>query len=172
LLDCVPNQSVNVPTFDEEAMDDISRKLADLPNLSRQQLLDLWQKLYRRPAPVGLRRELLIPFLAYRIQENTYGGLKPSTRAELRRIARLLEPSRGPAKRPVRARLKPGTRIVRTWRGAAHEIFVAESGFEYQSTTYRSLSEIARKITGTRWSGPAFFGLNKRASQASHSDGQ
>jgi hypothetical protein len=145
-------------------MDDVSRNLAELPHLSRQQLLDLWQKLYRRPAPVGLRREVLIPFLAYRIQENTYGGLKPSTRAELRRIARLLEPSRGPGKRPVRARIRPGTRIVRAWRGAAHEIFVVDSGFEYQGTTYRSLSGIARKITGTRWSGPAFFGLNKRAS--------
>jgi hypothetical protein len=153
-------------------MDDISQKLAELPNLSRQQLLNLWQKLYRRPAPVGLRREVLIPFLAHRIQENTYGGLQPSTRAELRRIARLLEPSCGPAKRPVRAKIRPGTRIVRTWRGAAHEIFVADSGFEYQGTTYNSLSEIARKITGTRWSGPAFFGLNKRAPQASHSDGQ
>lgn len=111
---------------------------------------------------------MLIPFLAYRIQENTYGGLKPSTRAELRRIARLLEPSRGPGKRPVRSRLKPGTRIVRTWRGAAHEIFVADSGIEYQGTTYRSLSEIARKITGTRWSSPAFFGLNKPAAEESH----
>ena len=153
-------------------MDDISHKLAELLHLSRQQLLDLWQKLYRRPAPVGLRREVLVPFLAYRIQENAYGRLKPSTRAELRRIARLLEPSRGPGKHPVRARIKPGTRIVRTWRGAAHEIFVAESGFEFQGTTYCSLSEIARKITGTRWSGPAFFGLNKRASQANLSDGQ
>jgi hypothetical protein len=168
----LPNQSVNVPTLDEEAMDDVSQKLAELPKLSRQQLLDLWQKLYRRSAPVGLRRELLIPLLAYRIQENTYGGIKPSTRAELRRIARLLEPSRRPAKRPMRARINPGTRIVRTWRGTAHEIFVADSGFEYQGTTYNSLSEIARKITGTRWSGPAFFGLNKRASQASHPDGQ
>ena len=157
----MPNQSVNVPTFGEEAMDDISHKLGDLPNLSRQQLLDLWQKLYRRPAPLGLRRELLIPFLAYRIQENTYGGLKPSTRAELRRIATLLEPSRGPAKRPVRARLKPGTRIVRTWRGTAHEIFVADSGFEYQGRTYSSLSAIALAITGAKWNGPRFFGLRE-----------
>lgn len=153
-------------------MDDISQKLAELPSLSRRQLLDLWQKLYRRPAPVGLRRELLIPFLAYRIQEKAYGGLKPSTRTELRRIARLLESSPGRAKRLVRARIRPGTRFVRTWRGAAHEIFVADSGFEYRGTTYRSLSEIARKITGTRWSGPAFFGLNKRASPGSQSLGQ
>ena len=171
-LDCVPNQSVNVPTLERGAMDDISQKLAELPHLSRRHLLDLWQKLYRRPAPRGLRRELLIPFLAYRIQENAYGDLKPSTRAELRRIARLFEPSCGPGKRPVRARIKPGTRIVRTWRGAAHEILVADSGFEYQGRTYRSLSQIARKITGTRWSGPAFFGLNKPVSRASHSHGR
>lgn len=150
-------------------MDEVSQKLAELPHLSRRQLLDLWQKLYRRPAPSGLRRELLIPFLGYRIQENAYGGLQPSTRAELRRLARLLESSSGPAKRP---RLKPGTRIVRTWRGAAHEIFVADSGFQYQGTTYNSLSQIARKITGSRWSGPAFFGLNKPAPAASHSHGR
>ena len=75
-----------MPTFEEEAMDDISQKLAELPTSSRQQLLDLWQKLYRRPAPIGLQRELLIPFLSYRIQELAFGGLKASTRAELRRI--------------------------------------------------------------------------------------
>ncbi|WP_414648594.1 DUF2924 domain-containing protein, partial [Edaphobacter sp.] len=66
----------------------ISGQIAKLHALSRQQLLDLWQKLYRRPAPPGIRRELMVPFLAYRMQEDAYGGLKPSTRSELRRIAR------------------------------------------------------------------------------------
>jgi hypothetical protein len=159
-LDCLPDQSVNVPTFEEEAMDDISRKLAELPDLSRQQLLDLWRKLYRRPAPIGLRRELLIPFLGYRIQELAFGGLKPSTRAELKRI---VKQARKPnfQVRPT-TRIKAGTRIVREWGGENHEITVLESGFGYRKTVYHSLSEIARKITGTRWSGPAFFGLKGR----------
>jgi hypothetical protein len=140
-------------------MDDISQKLAELPHLSRQQLLDLWRKLYRRPAPVGLRRELLIPFLSYRIQELALGGLKPSTRAELRRIAKQQKPN-SPL-RPV-ARVKTGTRIVREWSGENREVTALESGFGYRKAVYRSLSEIARKITGTRWSGPAFFGLKGR----------
>jgi hypothetical protein len=148
-----------VPTFEEEAMDDISQKLAELPHLSRQQLLDLWQKLYRRPAP-SLRRELLIPFLSYRIQELAFGGLKASTRAELRRIAKQAQKPNSPV-RPV-TRIKPGTRILREWRGQNHEVTVLESGFGYRKAVYRSLSEIACKITGTRWSGPAFFGLKGR----------
>jgi Protein of unknown function (DUF2924) len=128
--------------------------------LSRQQLLDLWQKAYGRAAPEGLRREQLVPFLAYRIQENAHGGLKPSTLSELRRIARDLEKPGGSTESRSRTKMKSGTRLIRRWRGEAHEIGATESGFEYRGTTYRSLSEIARKITGTRWSGPAFFKLN------------
>src|SRR5580704_6894126 len=92
-------------------MDDISQKLAKLPLLSRQQLLDLWRKLYRRPAPIGLRREPLIPYLSYRIQEFAFGGLQPSTRAELKRIAKQAQKPNSPV-RPV-TRIKAGTRIVR-----------------------------------------------------------
>jgi len=128
--------------------------------LPRQQLLELWQKVYGRAAPEGLRRELLVPFLAYRIQENAHGGLKPSTLSELRRIARDLEKPGGSTESRSRQRIKSGTRLIRQWRGEAHEVRATESGFEYRGTTYRSLSEIARKITGTRWSGPAFFKLN------------
>ena len=108
-------------------------------------------------------REILVPFLAYRIQENAHGGLKPIALAELRRIARALDKNRMSNGPVVRARIKTGTRLFRQWRGHTHEVFVTESGYEYRRVGYRSLSEIARKITGTRWSGPAFFGL-KRAS--------
>jgi hypothetical protein len=131
-----------------------------LRDLSRQQLLELWQKVYGRAAPEGLRRELLVPFLAYRIQENAHGGLKPSTLSELRRIARDLEKPGGSTESRSRSKIKTGTRLIRQWRGEAHEVAVTESGLEYRGTTYQSLSEIARKITGTRWSGPAFFKLN------------
>ena len=144
---------------------DIAAQVAQLPTLSRQQLLEMWQKLYQRAAPPGIRRELLIPFLAYRIQENAYGGLKPSTRSELRRIARDLENSAGSPKITIRHKLKAGTRIFREWRGETHEVVVTEAGYEYCGARYRSLSEIARKITGARWSGPAFFRLNGARAQ-------
>ena len=129
-------------------------------SLSRPQLLELWLKVYGRAAPEGLRRELLVPFLAYRIQENALGGLKPSTISELRRIARDLEKPGGSIESRSRSKIKSGTRLIRQWRGEGHEVGATESGFEYRGITYRSLSEIARKITGTRWSGPAFFKLN------------
>jgi hypothetical protein len=99
-----------------------------------------------------------VPFLAYRLQENIYGGLKPSTLSTLRQIARNLGKSKD---YKLATRPKTGTRIIREWRGDVHEIFVTDSGYEYRDAIYRSLSEIARKITGTRWSGPAFFGMKK-----------
>jgi hypothetical protein len=139
----------------------IREQLAKLPSLTREQLLELWQKLHRRAAPPGIRRELMIPFLAYKIQENTYGGLKPSTRSQLRRIAQDLEKSAASPEFRMRRRLKSGTRIFREWGGETHEVIVTESGYEYGEAAYRSLSEIARKITGARWSGPAFFRLNR-----------
>jgi Protein of unknown function (DUF2924) len=137
---------------------DISDEIAQLRAASREQLLDMWQKFYRRAAPPGIRRELLVPFLAYRMQEHAYGALKASTRSELRRIARGMEKF-GPITLTVRPRIKHGSRLLREWRGQTHEVLVTEKGYEYRSEGYRSLSQIARKVTGTRWSGPAFFGL-------------
>ena len=144
---------------------DIAAQIVELPTLSRQQLLGLWQNLHRRAAPPGIRRELMIPFLAYKIQENAYGGLKPSTRAQLRRIARDHKNSAGSPKIKIQHKLKAGTRIFREWRGETHEVVVTEAGYEYCGYHYRSLSEIARKITGARWSGPAFFRLNGARAQ-------
>jgi hypothetical protein len=111
-----------------------------------------------------------VPFLAYKIQENAYGGLKPSTRSQLRRIAIELEKSTASPEFKVRRKLKSGTRILREWHGQTHEVIVTESGYEYGGAGYRSLSEVARKITGARWSGPAFFRLNQTPSVGSGSD--
>jgi|SRR5579862_1218387 len=140
---------------------DISQEIAQLPGLSRQQLLDLWHKLYGRNAPPGIRRELMVPFLAYRLQEKAYGGLKPATRTKLLRIAHALEKAPSSNQLIVQPGIKPGTRIFRQWRGESHEVLVTESGYEYRGAKYESLSGIARKITGTRWSGPVFFGLKQ-----------
>ena len=143
---------------------DVSGQIAQLPGFSRQQLLDLWLKLHGRAAPPGIRRELMVPFLAYRIQEKAYGGLKPTTRSKLLRIARAIEKTPSTTEWLMKPKIKPGTRIVRQWRGETHEVVVTESGYEYRGTSYRSLSELARKITGARWSGPAFFRLNSAPS--------
>jgi hypothetical protein len=147
----------------------IAQQLTKLPTLSREQLQDLWRKIQGEAAPPGIRRELMIPFLAYKIQENEHQRLRSSARVELRRIARGLERHPGPDAR-IQPRIKPGTRLFRNWRGEMHEVAVSESCFEYRGTSYRSLSEIARKITGTRWSGPAFFGLNGIKRVRHHSD--
>ena len=135
----------------------VTRQIAGLRSMSRVQLLDLWRTVYRKPAPLGVRREILVPFLAYKIQENAYGGLKPTVRAELRRIAESLKSNSSGVL--GRSRIKPGSRILRRWRGEMHEVFVEEAGYKYRGTSYESLSQIARRVTGTRWSGPAFFGL-------------
>jgi hypothetical protein len=157
----VPKQSGNRAGLLGENMEEVPGQIAGLRALSRQELLVLWRKLYGKNAPVGMRRELLAPFLAYKIQENAYGGLKSSVRAELLRISQSLENTDSPTKKTVRRKLRAGTRLIRPWRGETHEIFITDSSYEYRGVGYQSLSEIARKITGTRWSGPAFFGTKK-----------
>jgi hypothetical protein len=139
----------------------IKQTIAELPTLKRSQLLDLWQSQFGRPAAAGIRRELLIPVLAYRIQERAYGGLKKETLTRLRVLVASHDHNRSRSG----SRIKLGTRFVRQWRGVSHEVTVVEDGFHYKGATHKSLSEIARQITGTHWSGPLFFGLKKRASQ-------
>jgi hypothetical protein len=108
-------------------------------------------------------RELLIAAIAYRLQEQVLGGLKPELQRRLRHIAEQVgqgeEPTIGAA-----PRLKPGTRLLREWQGRTHEVLVSDDGFVWQQARYRSLSHIARVITGTSWSGPVFFGLKPRPS--------
>jgi histone H3/H4 len=126
--------------------------------MDRQTLQSLWQKLFNRPPSAQLRREVMIPFLAYRIQEIAYGGLKESIERRLREVA---ESSNREVKPTIRS--KSGTRYVREHNGKLHEVTVLDEGFEYEGSTYRSLTEIAKVITGAKWSGPAFFGLKRRA---------
>ena len=134
--------------------------LAMLPGLTRPELLELWQTLWGRAAPAGLRRELMIPILAYRAQEKAFGGLNPETERRLCKRSASLEGGR--ASPPKDRRVKPGTRLLREWRGQTHEVIATERGFLYQGKSQKSLSGIARQITGTRWSGPVFFGLKSR----------
>jgi hypothetical protein len=113
----------------------------------------------------------MIPFLAYRIQENAEGGLSVAAQAMLKSAIRQLKRARSPEGSIPRRRMKVGTRVIRRWKGEIHEVDVTETAYQYRDHEYRSLSEIARKITGTRWSGPAFFGLRKSQSHGDQKRG-
>jgi Protein of unknown function (DUF2924) len=105
------------------------------------------------------------PILAYRIQEKAFGGLRESTARKLRELAE--EHACGPRAAPDAIRPQTGTRYVREYDGQLHEVTVLDSGYEYQGEAYRSLTEITKLITGAKRSGPAFFGLRRKARKAS-----
>lgn len=130
--------------------------LERLASLGRADLLDLWKKNFGRPASPGLRRELMLPILAFRIQEITHGGLKLELTTKLHELV----VSRNPRPQNSVRTFKPGTKLVREWKGKVHEVVITADGFEYKGEIYKSLSPIACCITGTHWSGPAFFGTN------------
>jgi hypothetical protein len=142
----------------------LEAQLSRLPSLETIELRELWRDLFENSLRPKLRREILIPILAYRLQEKALGGPKPSIARRLRTIAdELVSGNKSPGASQFAPR--PGTRMVRQWQGKLHEVITVESGFMYDGEKFRSLSEIARAITGTRWSGPAFFGLKKRKSE-------
>ena len=146
----------------QEAVD---RLLTQLPAMDRKELLKLWHDLFDRIPSPALHRGTLIPILAYRIQEKAYGGLKEST---LKRLHELAKDHASGKKSAVQAMIRPkiGTRYVREYRGKLHEVTVLETGYEYQGRVYRSLTEIAKAITGTKWSGPVFFGYKRPGKRA------
>jgi len=138
--------------------DSIAKRLAALSALTKPALCDMWKQLFSSAPPPKLRRDLMIPILAHRIQEQAFGSLRAGARGRLRQLSRAFE--RHPDSTvPSPPQIRPGTRLVRQWRDQVHLVNVEANGYEYQGARYRSLSEIARLITGTRWSGPLFFGI-------------
>jgi hypothetical protein len=132
--------------------------------MNRGALEKLWRHLFDRVPNPALRREMLIPILAYRIQEKALGGLRESTARKLRQLSE--EPARGTRPSQEAIRPKTGTRYVREYGGKLHEVTVLDTGYEYQAKAYRSLTEITKVITGAKWSGPAFFGLRRMPRKA------
>jgi Protein of unknown function (DUF2924) len=137
--------------------------LAHLPEFTLSELRQQWRALYNSDASAHLSRELLVRAIAYRMQEVAHGGLRPQWQRELRQIAQEFKKT-GAANLPPRPELKPGTRLVREWRGRTYDVLVLDGGFSWQGAHYHSLSALATKITGTRWSGPLFFGLKANRS--------
>ena len=142
--------------------DPIPARLAALKTATTLELKAQWRDLFDSEPP-PFNRRYLESRLAYRIQELAYGGLKPET---IRRLERLGDELDGGDRKKsrIRADLKPitGTRLIREWQGVEHVVTVTSDGFDWQGRPYRSLSAIARTITGTRWNGLVFFGLKNR----------
>jgi len=143
----------------------LSEELADLQNLDVRSLKQRWRRLYGTEPPAKISRSLLLLAVAYRLQEQTLGGLQSSTRRLLERVAQ--ERDTRPSK-PALNRVSPGTVLMREWHGVTHRVTVLEDGALFRGTRYLSLSAVARRITGTPWSGPRFFGLRIPAREAQH----
>ena len=139
---------------------DLATRLAALPGLSHSDLRAEWRRLYRSEPPKKIGRDLLELGVAWRLQEKALGGMSAPLKRRVAELAKTME-TRGDLAQARAVTLKPGARLMREWRGMTHEVRMLEDGFEWRGTRWRSLSAIAREITGTQWSGPRFFGLEK-----------
>ena len=147
---------------------DITVELARLRELTIFEFRREWRHLHRMPPPMRLSRELLIRAITYKLQERAIGALSKSILRELESLD--ADPTAGDARKPAPPlSLKPGTRLIREWRGVTHTVLIHADGIEWNGRRYRSLTIIAREITGARWSGPRFFGLRKRAGSCAES---
>lgn len=126
--------------------------LPDLEAMHRKGLARLWKDMIGGPVPASMSQPMQRRFLAFELQAKVEGGLSAALRARLDRIAT-------GKKRKASPTLRPGGRLLREWNGTTHVVDVLPDGFLWNGTTHRSLSAIARSITGARWSGPRFFGL-------------
>lgn len=138
---------------------EVASEIARISALDATALRSLWPAWFGKPPPARMRRDMLALALAYRIQCKALGGLSRQAVRTLDAVAarefseasvRAIEPPR---------RLRAGTKLVREWHGVVHDVAVVEDGFIWNGTRYRSLSAVARAITGTRWNGLVFFGL-------------
>ncbi len=141
----------------DRAAGDLEATIRELDDLPRPDLTERWRQLYRAAPPKGMSRPLLIRAVAYGMQVKRYGGLKPAVRRQLRKVA-----DGGSAQAVANLKsekVTPGMRLIREWNGSSHVVEVVDGGFVWNGKRYGSLSAVARAITGARWSGPRFFGL-------------
>lgn len=147
----------------------VNERLPSLPGLSKNDLCLLWQELFQSQPPTLIQKALMVRIIAYRLQERAFGGLTPASRRRLLDLARQFEsnPNASPTTVPA---VKPGSRLFRQWKERTHVVTVEPNCFEYGGSQYTSLSQIARLITGTNWSGPLFFGLKQKQVETSHKE--
>jgi hypothetical protein len=142
----------------------IPLRLGRLKSYSITELKQQWRALYNSEPPHRISRELLTRAVAYRIQEQVYGSLKPSTRRLLFRLADDARSGRPLRLEPV-APAAAGSVLMREWHGVTHEVRVLDRGVLYRRKRYRSLTEVAKVITGAHWNGPQSFGLRSKRQQ-------
>lgn len=163
-------QSAAFSNSSRASLDDI--RIVDLPGLGRDAIHDLWRRLHRKPPPKGLAGELLVRALAYRLQIDRHGGLSRGGEQRLAAAAREAARERvkagqgageGDGSNAAASRtLCPGTRLVREWQGEVYEVIALAGGFLWNGESHRSLSVIAKAITGTSWNGWIFFGVERK----------
>jgi len=130
-------------------------QLEELRNCSSSVLRQQWRTVFRSVAP-DMPPDLMRRAIAWRLQERAHGGLAPAVMKRINALQASLARDGGITVAPT---LKPGTRLVREWHGRTYHVLVCDEAYEYEQRRYRSLSQIARAITGAPWSGPRFFGL-------------
>ena len=138
----------------------IEAEIDRIRSLGLDALRARWRSMFGAAPPAALAKDLIARMIAYRLQEEAFGGLDRATVKLLDGLTRGEKPASA-----VKRRLKPGTVLVREYQGERHTVTVAPDGFLWRGTTYSSLSTIARAITGTAWGGPRFFGLRGRGSR-------
>ena len=139
----------------------VEAEITALDSLDVHQLRDMWRHLYRTEPPPKIKSGLLRLAVAYRIQEKAFGGLKPASKRQLQaRVAGFGGAGvNGAGRQPGVSRLAPGTQLIREWNGSTVVVEVVDGGFRWKERTFKTLSAVAGAITGTKWSGPRFFGL-------------
>ena len=142
----------------------LEQEVSDLLTLDIVGLRKKWSALFGADPPNRLGPTLLIGAIAYRLQEKALGGLKPSAQRVLDRVCD--QPRDFGPTRITKTKVNAGTVLIREWRGVRHRVTVLDHDVVYRGRRYQSLSEVARAITGTHWSGPVFFGLRQRTQKA------
>lgn len=147
--------------------DEIEAEIDRLRSMPKAELRLRYKALFKSDSPKAFGPDLLRRSIAYRIQEQAYGGLDAATRRLLNNLMAQQAKSKD-GRIVVPRRIKAGAVLVRDWKGKSHRVMVLEDEFAYEGKPYASLSEIARLITGARWNGPKFFGLraNSREMQS------
>ena len=152
------------PVLDRDAL---TAEIAGLSKASIKDLRERWKAMYGKAPSREIGRSFLTRAIAYHLQERAYGDLKPSTRRLLARVTEETASGSLP-KKPQSRKAQSGTILIREWQGNAHRVTMLDDGVSFNRKHYRSLSEVAREITGSRWSGPRFFGLRLPAMENNH----
>ena len=157
------DQALPGPGYNAEMDASVLARLAALKAMSVKELKELWASLFATSAPNNSRAFLEVR-IASRIQELTYGGLSRDTRRTLDMLADEVEGKLVRKSMAVDARNPmPGTKLLREWNGAEHTVTILSDGYDWQSRKYKSLSAVAKAITGTNWNGFRFFGLRDKS---------